>query len=96
MKKAIIIGASSGIGKELAEVLPQNNYILGLVSRREKLLVEIQKKLPEKSFVKSFDITSPNSRDYLEELLQKMNGVDLIIISASRIFINLDIDRLVA
>lgn len=88
MKKAIIIGASSGIGKELAEILSENNYILGLVSRREKLLVEIQKKLPKKSFVKSFDITSANSRDYLEELIQEMNGVDLIIISAGRIFIN--------
>lgn len=92
MKKAIVIGASSGIGKELAEILSENNYILGLVSRREKLLVEIQKKLPKKSFVKSFDITSQNSKDYLEALIQEMNGVDLIIISAGRIFINHELE----
>ena len=46
----------------------------------------------KKSFVKSFDITSPNSRDYLEELIQEMNGVDLIIIGAGRIFINHELE----
>ncbi len=92
MKKAIIIGASSGIGKELAEILSKNDYILGLVSRREKLLIELQKKLPKKSFVKSFDITSQNSINYLEDLIQEMKGVDLIIISAGLIYINHELE----
>ncbi len=48
MKKAIVIGASSGIGKELAIVLSQNNYQVGLVSRRENLLIELQNELPGK------------------------------------------------
>ena len=30
-KNAIIIGASSGIGKELAKILSNNNYIIGFV-----------------------------------------------------------------
>ncbi|MFH1097038.1 MAG: oxidoreductase, partial [Candidatus Desantisbacteria bacterium] len=33
-KKAIIIGATSGIGKELAKVVSQNNYMVGLAGRR--------------------------------------------------------------
>ncbi len=32
MKRAIVIGASSGIGRELAKVLPLNNYIVGISS----------------------------------------------------------------
>jgi len=35
MKKAIIIGASSGIGRELANILSKDNYILGLAARRD-------------------------------------------------------------
>ncbi len=43
--KAIIIGASSGIGKELSKVLSQNNYIVGLVGRRTQLLDELKEEL---------------------------------------------------
>ena len=60
MKKTIVIGASSGIGKELAKILSQSNYLVGLVSRREKLLTELQQELPGKSYVKSFDISLIN------------------------------------
>ena len=34
MDKAIIIGASSGIGRELAKILSKAKYDIGLVARR--------------------------------------------------------------
>lgn len=34
MKKAIIIGATSGIGEELAKIFSQDSYIVGVVGRR--------------------------------------------------------------
>jgi short-subunit dehydrogenase len=37
-KKAIIMGASSGMGKELAKILSGNDYIVGLAARRIDLL----------------------------------------------------------
>lgn len=40
MKNAILTGASSGIGAELARELVQRGYRIGLVSRREGLLEE--------------------------------------------------------
>ncbi|WP_353846040.1 SDR family NAD(P)-dependent oxidoreductase [Clostridium sp. ZBS15] len=54
--KAIIIGASSGIGRELAKIFSRENYNLGLAARRSNLLFEIQKELPTKSYIKSIDI----------------------------------------
>ena len=45
MKKAIIIGASSGIGRELANILSKDNYILGLAARRDELLNQLQKRI---------------------------------------------------
>lgn len=38
MKKAIIIGATSGIGKGLAKFLADNNYKIGLTGRCVELL----------------------------------------------------------
>jgi short-subunit dehydrogenase len=42
MKKAIVIGASSGIGKKLALILLQNGYQIGLIARRVYLLKTLQ------------------------------------------------------
>ena len=81
-KKAIIIGASSGIGKALAKVLSKNGYILGLVARREELLKELQNELSNKSLIKKIDITQPDATNLLFDLIKEMNGVDLIIINA--------------
>lgn len=51
MKIAIITGASSGLGREFAEVII-NNYPeldeIWLIARREKRLEEIRQKYPEK------------------------------------------------
>ena len=46
-KKAIIVGASSGIGKALARELVKNNYSVGITGRREELLLKLQKEHPE-------------------------------------------------
>ena len=39
MKKAIVIGATSGMGRELAKILAENNYMVGLTGRRDQLLL---------------------------------------------------------
>ena len=41
MKKIIIIGATSGIGRGLAEVYSQEDYLIGITGRRENLLEEV-------------------------------------------------------
>ena len=45
MKKAIIIGATSGIGKGLAKLLPDNNHKIGLTGRRVELLNELKTRI---------------------------------------------------
>ncbi|MBN2479533.1 MAG: SDR family NAD(P)-dependent oxidoreductase [Parachlamydiales bacterium] len=81
--KAIIIGASSGIGKALAQKFSDNGYILGLTARRENLLHDLKNHLKQKSFIKKMDVTkAEDSIKILNDLIQEMNGVDLIIINA--------------
>jgi len=81
-KKAIIIGASSGIGKALAYELSKNGYTLGLVSRRKELLKDLQKELASPVYIKKIDVTNENAPDLLFDLINEMKEVDLIVINA--------------
>ncbi|WP_222844180.1 SDR family NAD(P)-dependent oxidoreductase [Saccharicrinis aurantiacus] len=47
MKKAIIIGASSGIGKGLAKLLVENDYKVGITGRKTELLEELKETKPD-------------------------------------------------
>ena len=53
----IIIGASSGIGWELAKKFSKEGHTLGLTARRTEKLQELQKELNTKSFIKFTDLT---------------------------------------
>ena len=46
MKKAIVVGATSGIGRKLAEILADNGYMVGITGRRGELLNEISTQKP--------------------------------------------------
>jgi len=50
MQRAVIIGATSGIGRELAKILSGSGYIVGIAGRRTHLLDELRKELPNGSF----------------------------------------------
>ena len=92
MKRAIVIGASSGIGRELAIVLSQNGYMVGLIGRRLYLLEELKTNLSNPAFSKQVDVSDNlEAMDLLKDLIEEMGGVDLIIISAGIGFINSDL-----
>ena len=60
MKKAIIVGATSGIGKGLAKLLADDEYKVGITGRRTNLLTELKNENPGRYIIKSFDITDTN------------------------------------
>ncbi|MBI1870863.1 MAG: SDR family NAD(P)-dependent oxidoreductase [Chlamydiae bacterium] len=89
MLKAIIIGASSGIGKALAQHLSQKGYTLGLTGRRVELLNELKKELPNPTFIKRMNVTQyEEAMKILQELIQEMGGMDLMVINAGVRFFN--------
>ena len=93
MKNAIIIGASSGIGRALAKVLASNGYSVGLASRRGDLLREVADEIRATSFVKVIDVSKPvEAMQSLRELIAEMKDVELFVISAGIGFINPKLD----
>jgi NADP-dependent 3-hydroxy acid dehydrogenase YdfG len=51
MKKAIVIGATSGIGEALAELLIQYGYVVGVTGRRIEKLKSLKEKKPISYFI---------------------------------------------
>lgn len=83
MNKAIIIGATSGIGKGIAKLLVDNNYNVGITGRRTELLEKLKLENTNSYFTKDFDITNMKIiTQYLEELKNELGGLDLLIISS--------------
>ena len=83
MKKAIVIGATSGIGKELSNLLSQNGYMVGITGRRSQLLEEIRQKNPDAFITKTFDIQKFETiEENLENLVESLGGLDLLVISS--------------
>jgi short-subunit dehydrogenase len=90
--KAIIIGATSGIGKDLSEVLLREGYTVGLAGRRIHLLNELKEIYSNRVFLKFIDVSqAAQAMDALDGLILEMNGVDIVVISAGVGFINEDL-----
>lgn len=76
-KKAIVIGASSGIGREVCLRLLQDGWTLGIAARREEPLNEIKEKYPQQVEVAVIDITKEDAGQQLQQLIDRLGGIDL-------------------
>ena len=93
MKKAIIIGASSGIGRELAKILSSNEYVVGAMARRVQLLNELRNEVEGSLLVRKIDVTDVEpAMENLAQFIEEMGGVDLVVISAGTGDINNRLD----
>jgi short-subunit dehydrogenase len=79
-KKAIVFGATSGIGRALARLLVNDGYDVMITGRRKEKLEEIKKENPDQYIVQKHDITDlDGSKALFDALPEKMPRVDLII-----------------
>ena len=93
MKKAIIIGATSGTGKGLAQKLANENYVVGITGRRSELLNELKSQNPNVFHPKTFDIIDTKKIvENLENLTKELGGLDLLIISSGTGDLNENLD----
>ena len=74
---AIIVGASSGIGLEVAKLLLAEGWHLGVAARREEPLLELKALAPERVEVMTIDVTRPEAGERLLSLIKRLGGMDL-------------------
>lgn len=92
MKKAVIIGASSGIGRELTLILSQEGYAVSATARRSALLEKLQLELSSSCMIRQMDVADTESaRKALESIISELGGMDLIVICAGTGHLNPDL-----
>lgn len=82
MKKAIIIGATSGLGLEVAKQLLAAGWQLGIAGRREAELLAFQQQSPETIAIQPLDVTQNDATEKLEQLIAKLGGMDLFFLAS--------------
>jgi len=87
-RRALLIGASSGIGAALARQLARDGYTLALLARRAELLAELSASINAESgetraIAFAHDVTDYRSVPaLLKEIVAKLGGLDLVIYNA--------------
>ena len=79
--KALITGASSGIGKDMAKYLASKNIDLILVARRKKILEELKKELKVNVKIIDLDLEKKDNVYKLYDLC-KNDNIDILINNA--------------
>ena len=79
MKKAIIMGASSGIGHEVARLLINEGWTVGVAARRIEKLTDLQNSAPERVFTAQIDVTEEHADASLSALITRMDGIDIYL-----------------
>lgn len=93
IKKAIIIGGTSGIGRGLAEILIDNGWTVGITGRRTELLNEIKEKSKNRILIQEHDVTEINNSDKkMESLFSQLKVVDLVVVSSGVSELNQELD----
>lgn len=81
--KAIVVGATSGIGRGVAELLVSKGYVVGITGRRDELLSEIRDSSPDSYIISCFDINeTENVAENLDELVKALGGLDIFVLSS--------------
>ena len=71
-KRAIVIGASSGIGQEVAKLLMKEGWTVGVAARREDRL-----KALGAADMEPIDVTKDDATEHLQALISRLGGMDL-------------------
>lgn len=91
-KRAVIMGATSGIGYEVARLLLSEGWKLGLTGRREENLRKLQSEFPGQVCIKAIDVKDEDAGNALFSLIDELGGMDMYFHSSGIGYQNANLD----
>lgn len=88
MKKIVIIGASSGIGKRVALDYARRGYDVAIAARREDKLREVAEECPGRIMYKAIDVTGRDAVVKFYDLIEANKGMDVLLFASGAGFTN--------
>lgn len=82
MKRAIVIGASSGIGFEMSRLLIGKGWTVAVAARRNERLEPLRLLAPERVIPIALDVNQDAAHEQLHELITRLGGIELYIHTA--------------
>lgn len=82
MQRIIIIGATSGIGREVAKLYIARGCQVGIAGRRAEELESLRKEAPQQVYTEVLDVTQPDAPTRLRSLIDKVGGMDIYLHSS--------------
>ena len=81
-KKIIIIGATSGIGREVALLYIAQGWKVGIAGRRTAELEALRSLAPEQVSAQALDVTQADAAEKLHALIKQVGGMDAFLLSS--------------
>ena len=81
-KRVIIVGATSGIGYEVAKEYVKRGWQVGVSGRRQEALEQFQATAPDQIRIQPLDVTQEDAADKLLALIGQLGGMDLFLLSS--------------
>ena len=82
MKRIIIIGATSGIGREVAKLYIARGWQVGVAGRRTDELENLRQEAPQQVYTETIDVTHDDAPTRLQSLIDKVGGMDIFLLSS--------------
>lgn len=92
MKKAIVMGATSGIGLEVARLLAERGYKVGVAGRRVERLAEAVRKTDGIVAYRQIDVNDEAAPEQLNDLIAELGGIHLYFHSSGIGWENVGLD----
>lgn len=86
------MGATSGIGREIAKLFARNGYSVGIAGRRENLLIDLMNEEPDILAYQVIDVNSEDAVQLLHNLINKLGGLDVYFHSSGIGYQNIPLD----
>ena len=92
MKRIIVIGASSGMGRRIAEDFARAGWRVGIAARNEDRLREVKDIFPERITYTAIDVTAQDAVKKFEDLIEEIGGMDILLYAAGTGWYNPDLN----